>query len=155
MGSPSNQSYRDSPFYCFYYSGSSYTAKQLYKWFKVNKIKQKITPEEKRSLCAKVFMNAFFKIIKDIIKNNITFSLPTIGANRAYLHVQPITGDKFAKKYSYGAFKGLDFLKTNFTGYRMCLTYETNHRLHNKYFSMSPYLNDQLFENANNGMIYY
>ena len=58
------------------------------------------------------------------INNNINFELPTPSGQ---LHLVPIQGEDFKKARQNGAFKDVDYLKSNFTGYEMKLDIKTKY----------------------------
>ena len=77
--------------------------------------------QERKNLVKKVFRKSINIIIKDIIDNNQTFILPPIGYNEGEIHFEPIKGEQFKKIKMAGGFKGVDFLKSFFTGFRLFL----------------------------------
>ena len=107
-----------------------------------------------RELCSQIFTYFFYLVVLDIIENNVTFVLPAVG-RKAYIYVKPITGEKFEYLYRMGTFDGLDYLKTNFTGYRLMYQYQTSKEIKEKPIYISKELKQRLFKNANEGMVYY
>lgn len=105
--------------YCF-------TASDLYETFnkKLVKVRQDVYEKKygvnkKQKLCASVLCYCFSLILLDIIKNNVTFVLPLFNGKEASIFVKPYTGDEFIEAKKRGAFQGIDFITTNFTGYQI------------------------------------
>lgn len=110
-----------------------------------------------KELCSQVFTYFFYLVILDIIENNVTFVLPLNkhGNRTANISVKCIDGDKFQKLYSLGSFKGIDFLASNFKGYRLMFQYDSNTGVREK----NIYINDKIkkifYDNINQGKVYY
>lgn len=68
-----------------------------------------------------VFRSGTELIINDIIENNSTFKLPSLGYYSGEIHFEPINGDEFIDLRKKGKFAGIDFLETLFTGYQLYL----------------------------------
>ena len=139
----------------------TYKARELFKRFNFKELScwKKLRLKEKtdqmyHELAGSILTYCFYLILLDIIENNVTFVLPVIG-RRASIFVKPITGKYFERLYQKGSFQGLDFLKTNFVGYRLCYQYQTKHSVREKPIYVDKTLRQRLYDNANNGMIYY
>lgn len=110
----------------------------------------------KRKLVKDVFTSFFNMVVDDIIDNQITFEFPLYTDEHSYLNIKPITGEKFKKIYTAGSWPGLDFLKTNFTGYRMYFSYVNGgHECKDKEIVLPKVKTKRIIENANNGKVYY
>ena len=110
-----------------------------------------------KELCSQVFTYFFYLVILDIIENNVTFVLPLKknGNRSATLSVKCIDGDLFQKLYRLGSFEGIDFLASNFKGYRLMFQYDSNSGLREK----NIYINDKIkkifYDKINQGKVYY
>lgn len=107
----------------------------------------------KTALCAKVMRESMKIILDDILENNVTFELPT-GRKKADIHMKTVTGEDFKKARQNGGFKGIDFLKSYFTGYRPCFYMYSNNRTRVKPIHMSVDYTKRLADKINNGMKY-
>ncbi|MBO7211734.1 MAG: hypothetical protein J6V44_12120 [Methanobrevibacter sp.] len=121
-------------------------------WRRVKKEKE--FRDQYSDTAAAILTYCFYLIILDIIENNVTFVLPVI-SRKASIFVKPITGETFEYLYREGSFNGLDFLKTNFVGYRLCYQYQTKESVREKPIYIDKTLKKRLYDNANNGMVYY
>ena len=61
------------------------------------------------------------EIINDIIENNATFQVPSLGYYGGEIHYEAVKGEDFKKLRAKGKFSGIDFLETLFTGYQLYL----------------------------------
>ena len=110
-----------------------------------------------RELCSQIFTYVFYLIVLDIIENNVTFALPMHkhGNRKSNISVKCIDGEGFRKMYQMGAFQGIDFLASNFKGYRLMFQYDSNTGIREK----SIYINDKMkkifYDNINKGKVYY
>ena len=88
---------------------------------KLGKIPGKIKQNTKklRKYLGNIYMELMDLVIDDIIENNVTFRLTLMIDRRGTLQIRPIQGDGFKVLMQNGSFEGLDFLKTDFTGYRL------------------------------------
>ena len=139
----------------------AFTAKEMFlrfnfkslSWWRKKQVKR-YKWDTKEDLVGAILTYCFQLIILDIIENNVNFVLPVIG-RKAVIYVRPITGKTFEYLYREGSFEGLDFLKTNFIGYRLTYRYQIKGGIREKPIHVNRSLKQRLFENANNGMIYY
>lgn len=131
---------------------AKFNFKTLQSWRK--SVKKRRAFEHNDDFAANILTYCFSLIILDIIENNVTFVVPAVG-RKAYIYVKPITGEKFEYLYRMGTFDGLDYLKTNFTGYRLMYQYQTSKEVKEKPIYISKELKQRLFKNANEGMVYY
>ncbi len=112
--------------------GCAFTSNILFSTFNIDKIKYTSKQVKsivgyafsKREFAARIFKDSVKLIINDIINNNINFELPTPSGQ---LHLVPIQGEDFKKARQNGAFRDVDYLKSNFTGYEMKLDIKTKY----------------------------
>lgn len=97
----------------------------------------------------RLFTYFYYLVIKDIIENQITFKLPV---NRCYLEMTPVTGDEFIKARQNGAFKDVDFLISNFTGYNLNLRISTRYGKWLKRIYVSSKYRDLIVKLTNEGV---
>ena len=138
-------------------TGYAFSAQELFTRFKLHYIKnstyEAFHEHSKKVVAARVFIYMFYLIIKDIIDNNITFKLPT--SCEAYIEMGVIRDDKFIKARQNGAFAEIDFLASNFTGYK--LQYRQNKRngaWYIKPIHVHKKLKNIIIYNTNNGKKY-
>ena len=79
------------------------------------------TKQLKRRKVKQVFRTGVEVILNDIIENNSTFQLPSLGYYGGEIHFEPVTGEEFKRLRAKGKFSGIDFLETLFTGYQLYL----------------------------------
>ena len=84
-------------------------------------IKNYKTKQLRRQKIKRVFRTGAEIIVNDIIENNSTFKLPSLGYYGGEIHYEPIKGSEFERLRAKGKFSGIDFLETLFTGYQMYL----------------------------------
>lgn len=105
--------------YCFsaYDLFSTFNLKQL----KIRRdvVQDKYGAHSKQTFCGSVLVYCFYLILLDIIENNVTFVLPLFGNKYAEISAQPVEGEDFKKAVQRGAFKGIDFLSSDFMGYKI------------------------------------
>lgn len=77
--------------------------------------------KEKEAKVRQVFRTGVKIILNDIIENNSTFKLPSLGYQGGEIHFEPIKGEEFRRVRALGKFSGIDFLETLFTGYQLYL----------------------------------
>lgn len=95
----------------------------------------------------------FFKLLLiDIIENNITFKLPP-GTN-SFIEMTPITDEKFIKARQNGAFKDVNYLASNFTGYQIYFRYNTKFGHWKKQIYVNKQYKDRITELTNQGKQY-
>lgn len=99
---------------------------------------------------AQMLRYLFYLVVLDIIEDNVTFKFP----DQTYLEMVPYTGDEFIKMRQLGAFQDVDFLVSNFTGYKLRLTYKTRYGKWRKCIAVSDYLRDRITEYTNKGKRY-
>lgn len=139
---------------------SCFNINDLFKRFPFKKLKTdpKIlgNKENKQKIIREVFSTFFDMVVDDIIDNQVTFEFPLYTDEHSYLNIKPITGEDFKQIYTAGSWPGLDFLKTNFTGYRMYFSYiNGGNECKDKEIILPKVKTKRIIENANNGKVYY
>lgn len=86
--------------------------------FLVEKYKTKL---EQRKKIKQIFRTSVDVILKDIIDNNSTFKLPSLGYKGGEIYIESIKGSEFEEARKNGKFKDIDFLESLFTGHQMYL----------------------------------
>lgn len=146
-----------------YATGFCFNATDLFETFnkKQLKIKREVVQNKygmnkKQMLCASVLVYCFLLILLDIIENNVTFVLPLFGNRYACIYVRPIVGEEFKRARQSGAFEDIDFLATNFTGYRLTYSWETKSGIYRyKPIYINKRFKDVLHKYINSGKQYY
>ncbi len=110
-----------------------------------------------KELCSQIFTYFFYLVILDIIENNVTFVLPMRkNSNRnASISVKCIDGESFRKLYQMGSFNGIDFLASNFKGYRLMFQYDSEHEKREKTIYINEKLKKIFYDKINQGKVYY
>lgn len=83
------------------------------------------TFSERRKLVKQVFREGLHLILNDLIENNVTFKLPSLGVQGGEIHFEAISGEEFERVRKKGKFKDIDFLESLFTGYQLYLYMHT------------------------------
>ena len=116
------------------------------------------TKQKRKQKIKQVFRTGVEIILNDIIENNNTFKLPTLGYYNGEMHFEPITGSEFEDLRNKGKFKGIDFLETLFTGYQLYLYIsgkKDNFLARRKFpIYINKYYKNKMEELANNGQTY-
>lgn len=145
-----------------YATGYCFNAYDLFETFntKTLKIKRETVQKKygvkcKQAICASVLIYCCYLILLDIIKNNITFVLPLFNNKLGQFYAKPIVDEEFKNARKNGAFQDIDFLASDFTGYR--LTYQWTNSIERK--EKNIYINkkfkDAFTQKINNGQKYY
>lgn len=79
--------------------------------------------DNRKLLAAKIFNDAFYEILLDIINNNITFVIPLSFGKYGEICAETITGDKFIELYNKNVFKNLDYVLSGFSGSQIVFKY--------------------------------
>lgn len=131
----------------------SLTPDQLYYGFPTKKYTKRKLPlkyvNHYRPLYGEMFRYFFYLVIKDIIFNKITFKLPP-GTN-GYLEMCSVTGDAFMKARLNGAFQDVDYLASNFTGYKLQLRFKTRFGSWKKHIYVNRRFKDEITRRTNLG----
>lgn len=122
---------------------------------KLGKIPGKLNKNTKslRNELGKIYMELMELVVDDIIENNVTFKFTLTLDRKGTLQIRPIKGEYFEKLMQNGSFQGLDFLKTDFTGYR--LFYSSSHRGKDRFVALDKKNKNRIIEKANKGMKYF
>lgn len=99
-----------------------------------------------------IFRYFMYLLIKDVIENQVTFKFPPTGDGTSWIEMTPVSGDEFIKARQNGAFQDVDFLVSDFTGYK--LTYRKSNRYgswRKRIFVSSKY-RDKITELTNKGV---
>lgn len=115
--------------------------------------KSNVLTKSMRKYLGSIFMELMEEVIDDIIDNNATFKFTLVLDRRGTLQIRPIQGDAFKYHMQNGSFDGLDFLKTDFTGYK--LFYSSNKRGRDRVVVLDRKNKQRIINNANNGMKYF
>ena len=109
----------------------------------------------KDRLVKRVFKDALYLILNDIIDNNVTFQLPT-GGIRSEIHVNNYEGEDFVKARQCGKWQDIDFIESNFTGNQLVLDMygKKNGIRRRKPIYVDRRLKNKITENTNNGKRY-
>lgn len=142
--------------------GHAFSLKQLFDNMKLNrlKIKTKDIPKwysdgNKRDFCAIIFARSMELVVDDIIENNIHFKLPTVGRGSSYMYMDRIEGETFKKAFKMGKWRDVDFIKSFFTGYQMCLVLNAaTAAQRKKRIYLSKDWRDRITERTNEGVSY-
>ena len=139
-------------------TGYAISAQELFTRFKLHYIKnnpyEAFRDNSKKVAAARVFIYAFWLILKDIIDNGHTFALPT--GFESYIEMQTFRDEDFTRARQNGAFKEIDFLSSNFKGYRLSYRYKLKSGIwRKKPIHVHKKLKDIIIDNTNKGKIYY
>lgn len=140
-----------------YATGYGISAVELFTRFKTHYIKHSPEPvfneRSKKKIAARIFIYAFWLILKDIIHNNVIFSLPT--GREDYIEMCTVAHDDFARARQNGAFQEVDFLKSDFLGHNLQYRFQLkSKRWFTKKICVHRKLKDIITENTNNGVKY-
>jgi hypothetical protein len=115
--------------------GHTFNTKDLFHNFPIDKLKMDYntvrsmySDGDKRSLSASIFAKGMQLIVEDIIENNVHFLLPTLGSNESYLYMKKTSGNDFKKAVKNGKWRDVDFLTSNFTGYKLSMYVKSTKR---------------------------
>lgn len=108
-----------------------------------------------KELCSQIFTYFFYLVILDIIENNVTFVLPTRGIRKSYISVRCIEGEAFRNMYRKGCFSGIDFLNSNFKGYRLMLDLNSTSGNRQKDLYIDSKMKKMFYDKINEGKVYY
>lgn len=104
-----------------------------------------------------IFAEFVMFIIQDIIDNNITFNLPSVGGF-CDIHMKTLNKEDFIKYRQKGQYLDIDFLKSNFKVFRPTL-YRYDRRDSSKFWETDIIIDQDFQKNLtnhiNNGKVYY
>lgn len=108
-------------------TGSAFSLADIFINFPYKKLKmgvndcQRINGDRHRNLLVqKIFKDHMKMVMNDVIDNNVTFVLPT-GSRRCEIRMRTIKDNDFKNLKRSGKWKGVDFLKSWFTGNQLSL----------------------------------
>ena len=136
-----------------YTTGYGINANEMFIGFPCSYIKKNYSNVKKPKYAASIWTYCYKLVLEDIINNSITFRLPT--QQEAFLEMKRYTDQEFIKARQNGAFQDVNFLKSNFSAYKLQFRYRSKHNSHTKPISVSAKLRDKITENTNNGKQYY
>lgn len=141
--------------------GFAFNAKELMANMNMKRLKLKgkdclpyTHDQHKDEFSANVFLTHFFLVIHDIIENNVTYHILSRTKLRAVLKTRVIKGYKFQKLFQQGVFKGLDPMKSYFSGAEIILHIHWNRKPFVQTVFINDILNKKIIKNLNNGMQY-
>jgi len=107
----------------------------------------------KNDYLGQIWSYCFKLVLDDIIDNSITFRLPT--SKEAYLEMRDVSGEEFKRARQRGAFRDVDFLKTNFHGYQLSYRYSIKAGRRRKTIYVNRKMKNRIMANVNNGKRYH
>ena len=108
-----------------------------------------------KELCSQIFTYFFYLVVLDIIENNVTFVIPVTSNKMGRISVKCYEGEAFQNMYRKGCFNGIDFLASNFKGYRLMFQYEAKGDIREKSIYINGALKQKFYDNINKGKVYY
>lgn len=143
---------KNKPKLLYYATSYAVTANQLYHPFKYSKwlrYGKDLGKSGSMNLCAQVLKYLFYLVVKDIIENKITFKCPPV--SKAVIEMGNVSGEEFVKARQNGAFQDVDFLVSNFTGYKLNLRVTNRYGSWTKRIYVSSKYRDKIVELTNKG----
>lgn len=134
------------------------TASDLYRTINIKKLgkipgKLHKNTSNLRKYLGRIYMELMELVIDDIIENNVNFKFTLVLDRKGTMQIRPIRDNDFKALMQNGSFEGLDFLKTEFTGYR--LFYSSSSRNKDRFVALDKKNKNRIIEKANNGMKYF
>lgn len=105
--------------------------------------------KECRELMGRILRYLIYLIIIDVIENNVTFKFPE--KCYSWIEMTPIHGDDFTNARQNGAFRDVDFLMSNFTGYVIYLRRTTKYGTRRTRLYVSSKYRDRITQLTNEG----
>ena len=125
------------------------------KWNITWKFAKEHHAEQQYEYCSKVFLYFLQLALNDIIDNNITLEIPCSGKKEARMFVKCYSDEEFTKLYKKGVFKGIDFIKSGFRGYKLVFQWKyNNHKVKEKTIHIDRTLKKKFYDYINNGKEY-
>ena len=125
------------------------------KWNITWKFAKEHHAEQQYEYCSKVFLYFLQLALNDIIDNNITLEIPCSGKKEARMFVKCYSDEDFTKLYKKGVFKGIDFIKSGFRGYKLVFQWKyNNHKVKEKTIHIDRTLKKKFYDYINNGKEY-
>ena len=142
--------------------GHAFTGKDLFMNFPVEKLKMTkkqcidiYSDGNKRDLAEQIFMKSVEMVVDDIIDNNTHFKFPGIGRTQAYMYMKRTDGKDFKKAFKNGKWNDVDFITSNFSGYQLALSMQSEKRLpREKPIYLSSKDKQRIIDNTNEGKQY-
>lgn len=72
------------------------------------------------NICEKILSSLLHKIVNDIIENKTYVEIPRFWGS-AIIYMRKINGDEFVDRYRNGEFNDVDYLVSNYTGYKISI----------------------------------
>ena len=140
--------------------GHCFSPANIFEKFPFEKLKTHYTNMYKTSLihgkiklCMSIFADCVKLVLNDVINNDVTFRLPTTG-RPADIRMIKIEDEAFRRARSYGKFKEVDFLASNFKGYQLGLYMYGTGRTRVKTIYVDKNLKSQITKHTNEGHDY-
>ena len=145
-----------------YAMGHAFNGKDLFMNFPVDKLKMTkqqcidiYSDGNKRDLAEQIFMKSVEMVVNDIIDNNTHFKFPGIGRTQAYMYMKRTDGKDFKKAFKNGKWNDVDFITSNFSGYQLALSMQSEKRLpREKPIYLSSKDKQRIIDNTNEGKQY-
>lgn len=145
-----------------YAVGHCFSLRDLFMNFQIDKLslsskecKNIYSNQDKRNLAASIFGKSVQLVINDIIENNTHFQLPTLGRTQSFLYMDRTNGKAFKKAFKNGKWNDIDFINSNFNGYQIVLSIQSQKRLpRKKNIYLSPKDKQRITDYTNNGKQY-
>lgn len=145
-----------------YAVGHAFTGKDLFMNFPVEKLKMTkkqcvdiYSDGSKRDLAEQIFMKSVEMVVDDIIDNNTHFKFPGIGKTQAYMYMKRTEGKDFKKAFKNGKWNDVDFIMSNFSGYQLALSMQSEKRLpREKSIYLSSKDKQRIIDHTNEGKQY-
>lgn len=103
--------------------------------------------------CTRIMYYCIKLVILDVIRNNVTFILPT-GKKYAEIYVRRTSKEEFINRRRKGGDQEIDFLETNFTTYKLTFRWMGKNFIRSKPCYIGGDLKKEFINNINNGMKY-
>lgn len=133
------------------------TAADLYKTINIEKLGKIPGKLNKNTLALRkylgnIYMELMNLVVDDIIENNANFKLSLMFERKGSLQIKPIRDERFKYLMQNGSFQGLDFLKTDFTGYGLFYLCD---KTHDRFIAVNKDTKKRIIDKANDGMKYF
>lgn len=114
-----------------------------------------ITGDNHRDILVKrIFRESVKLVIQDVVNNNVTFWLPLTGDKKCNIHMRRMQGEAFKNLKRAGKWKGVDILKSMFSGYILSFFMLGKRTPRVKSIYVNKELRDKITKNTNDGMQY-
>lgn len=143
-----------------YALGAAFNVSDIFDYFDLKKLKisqkdcqSKLGINRRSKLVKDMFRECFNEVINDIIDNNVTFELP-VGKCKATIYLKRFVDKDFVRLRKKGAFKDVDFLASNFSGYNLMLSMPSVGRDRDKPIYVDNNIKQKIIDNTNQGKQY-